>query len=330
MPPSNPTPQNYLPPQTPQQPVVPQEQSSVPGQLPEQQPPAGPPTSESFKKSKGLNKKSLLAFIGIFGLVGGIGLYLAFASHTGSIRYYWATYRLEETFWDGQVHTKKDECLKNMFVCHDNGKLIITGANTRSWESDQSKNNPKKLKSAAWYGPFLYASTYHNWYGFGTTGNSNACFNVKDVSQGKNRAELVLLVQNEADGKYPTQTVKSLSGTLDNKYKKDFRSICMSYYNNHDALYQQYMIYVRSGKIQVDYVDVQHQYYYYDYNPYPYSYSFSVTSPTTGAKQQQSPALCSETLKKSNNSCLNKKDLEAAKAEKNLSNLQTNPVLEFE
>jgi len=318
--------------------ALPEQEAVPPSGLPAAPPsptaePADQPKKQRFLLStKPYSKKSFLGFIFLFGLVGGAGLYLALAGTGTGIKYFWANQYYDATYWDGQVHTKKAECLANSFICHGNGQLIIAGSASRKWESDPSKNSPSVLKNPTWYGPYNYSPGPFNSYGYGITGLQQTCFMIKDVTGSKASARVVFQIQNAADGAYPAQTLKTLDGKLGPVYKQGFVPVCIVYTNPHDAYKQQYAIYVRSGKVQIDYVDHMYEYYINDYNPYPYYYVVaSVQAKASPAQQRTTLYVCGADLKKSAGKCLSKDDLAKANAEanSNLTELMVDPAVTY-
>ena len=237
---------------------------------------------------------------------------------------------MQETFWDGKVHTNPMDCLTNGDICHDNGKLVSAG-NGQAWQSDPAKNNKpgEKLKSATWYGPYNYSSGPYQAYGFGISGQQNVCFNIKDLTTGSARAKVTFEIDNAAAYGQEAKTLLIQTGVLAKEYKKGFQPICIPFSNPYNAYAQQYRLFVNTGTVQVDYVDHFIQYYTYDYNPYPYPYDYviqAMRNQVPAGEHFQAGVICSAALKKSTSQCLSQDDMNAASASKAMTNVQTNPA----
>lgn len=276
------------------------------------------------------SKAGAWLFAVFFALVGGITTYLIFAQSSNTINYYWYSSRFDATFWDGQVHTKPMDCLTNHFVCHDNGDLVFTGGLGRAWQSNPKNNNTvNQLKSPTWYGPYVYSPEPYKAYGFGITGQQQACFYVKDVSPKGVTAKMTFRVDNAQYGGIPAKVILTQQGLLASPdFKKRFTPICFQYFNATKTFAQQYRAYVNTGTVQISYVDHLIQAYTYDYNPYPYPYN-AITSSfqrNTPADQHfQVGVVCSADLKKSTDKCLSKDDLNSASSNNSLKDVQLNP-----
>ncbi len=274
------------------------------------------------------NHTKVLAVLAVM-LVGTAAAVVSFAatpnqSGKGGAYIYWWRYRYQETYWDGKVHANPIECALNQFICHANGTLVFDSGNKKAWQSDPTKNNTTNtLSSPTWYGPFTYSQgASWNDYGYSITGSQKVCYRVKDISGGTGSATIVVVVRNAPYSSYginqPAKTILTLQGKLNASYKTDYQPLCISYYNPTDAYRQQDMLYVKSGKVQIDYVDRLVQAYYY--NPYVYNYG----SAALNGAVSQNTTTCSDNQSKTTDACLSKAALEAADASKNLTSIEAN------
>src|SRR4051794_32804706 len=88
--------------------------------------PAMPPAPESkIKRPMNFNNKMLWIYAAIFGVISIAVLIFAFAANKSGPTYYWSQQNYFETYWDGQVHSNKDQCIYLNYICHGNGKLAI-------------------------------------------------------------------------------------------------------------------------------------------------------------------------------------------------------------
>jgi hypothetical protein len=318
--------------------MQPQTGAPAPATPPMGQPPMGQvpmqPMQPMTPQKKWFNNKfSKWLFVALFAVVGGLATYLIFAQTNNGTQYFWDSQRYEETYWDGQVHTNPTECATRGFICHENGTLVFTGGQDRVWQSDPKKNNDKKLTHATWHGPYDYSSGPYNGYGFGVTGSQQVCFMMKDTTKGNDAARITLRVQNlifnnkgqKGSSTGQVQNLVTLEGTLSKSFKKNFIPVCLSYFNPKDAYAQQYMVYVKKGTVQIDYVDHLTQYFTYDYNPYPYDYFSKAVTANSTNNSKQTNAICSAKLSKSTAHCLSASDLSNASANNQLTDIQLNP-----
>jgi len=268
---------------------------SEPIQTPEpqtqnQQP--NPVTNSTTKKRR--NGKKIGLLIAVFALLlGGGSVYVIARSKVDPQAQgytYWYTYRMQEDFRDGKIHTNTQDCYDNFNVCHKNGSLVFLGGNKKAWKSDPSKNSTgKKLSSPTWDGPYwyspgpYYSSTPDSDYAI--TGSQRVCFLVKDVTKGGN-AKIAIVVRNAKDDfpNSPTngaaQTIYAIEGTLKSNFKKGYTNVCAQYNNPYTAYKQTYRLYVKSGQVEIDRASHAYQYYWYytPYNPYQYGSASSLTA----------------------------------------------------
>jgi hypothetical protein len=296
--------------------------------------PAMPPAPESkIKRQMNFNNKMLWIYAAIFGVISIAVLIFAFAANKSGPTYYWSQQNFFETYWDGQVHSNKDQCIYMNYVCHGNGKLAIANKTSVAWESDPSKNSPKALGTPTWFGPYVYGPGPWYGYSYGVTGRQQVCFIVKDVSSGNTVSKAVFQIHNEAAWGQTGMVVKTIEGQLGKKFKKAFSPVCISYTNNSDAYAQEYRVWVRSGKIQIDNVTSRYEYYTDFYDPYPYNTVIENSNiKDIKAKPHKIPpptAVCPVELKDTTTRCTSKSDLSSSAAEGVLTNVQVDPALTY-
>lgn len=299
-----------------------------------------PLTGSTKKKGFGKKKISIMVAVATL-LIGGAAIY-AFTSNRLNPKAksygYWNSYTLQETSYDGKIHTKTKDCYDNWHVCHANGSLVFNGGNKKAWRSDPSKNSTgNKLTSPTWDGPYAYSPGSYYDDNYAITGAQKACFTIKDITK-NGSAKLAIVVRNaKYVSTYPqsipsnnAKTVYAVEGTLNSSYKKRYTNLCVDYFNQDTVYKQTYRVYVRKGQIEIDKSRHMYEYYWYSnpYNPYQYNTMSALTKAV--AKQQatvqnrsaelptDNTSSCSALTKRTTDNCLSEGEMKVSSASQKL------------
>lgn len=265
--------------------------SSAPGQVPTPAPNGG---MVPLAPKRRLSKIQLGLIVAAVAIVGAVVIVLTHAGGGGyGYQYNWfkVSHLEENTYKNGPVVVTSSAAFcydyysrKSYLVCHENGLQQPGSINQRVWVSDPTKNSSGlTLTRPTWFGPYTYEAGnqigYSN-YGLMTfTGQYEVCFQVQDRTAGSQSASVYVDVVNHNPVSVANQLtpVGQAGGQLSATYKNGFYPLCVKYYHNQNLNNVEYRVYVRSGKVAIDYLDVYGQTqspvnytpYYYGYNPNP-------------------------------------------------------------
>jgi len=327
------------------------------------------PKRFGFGKKLKFSKSMSMIFVLLIAVVGIAVVYFTRAGGSGD-QYF--SFDLQEAAYNGQTYTNAAICKLMLSTCHDvGGKLVFENSAKNVWQSGPVTKKPVKT----WFGPWWWESGYYNpfvwWYtkagnsqipgvgnaaaggcgpydpycqtdgGWIITGNNNMCFMIEDVTAG-GHANITLAASGTLVGQTKPTIFSSIRGTMGKFYKNNYAPICLPYSHYIDANNVQYSAWVNSGKVRIDYVEIQiGAYWYTPYgNPYgPYGFGIPKLGSSAFAasankakivyplklRTGQKLDFCSKSKP-----CKNAADVVKYSAKKQLQDIVTNPAVDIQ